>query len=33
MYSPRYLLSLIKIIEWDLTLLNYEINIWDQLRD
>jgi hypothetical protein len=32
-YSPQYLLNLVKIAEYNLTLLNYEINIWDQLRD
>jgi hypothetical protein len=32
-YSLQYLLNLVKITEYDLTLLNYEVNIWDQLKD
>jgi uncharacterized membrane protein len=32
-YSPRFLLNLVKLTEYDLTLLNYEFGIWDQLRD
>jgi hypothetical protein len=32
-YSPTYLLNLVKITEYDLTLLNYEVSIWDQLKD
>jgi hypothetical protein len=32
-YSPKYLLNLVKLIEYDLTLLNYEINLWEQLKD
>jgi hypothetical protein len=32
-YSPQYLLNLVKITEYDLTLLNYEINLWNHLKD
>jgi hypothetical protein len=32
-FSPQYLLNLVKITEYDLTLLNYEINLWNQLKD
>jgi hypothetical protein len=32
-YSPQYLLNLVKIIELDLSLLNYEIYLWKQLKD
>jgi hypothetical protein len=32
-FSPQYLRNLVKITEYDLTLLNYEISIWDQLKD
>jgi hypothetical protein len=32
-YSPQYLLNLVKIIELDLSLLNYEIYLWRQLKD
>jgi hypothetical protein len=32
-YSPQYLRNLVKITEYDLTLLNYEVNLWDQLQD
>jgi hypothetical protein len=32
-YSPQFLLNLVDITQYDLSLLNYEINIWEQLRD
>jgi hypothetical protein len=32
-YSPQYLLNLVKITELDLSLLNYEIYLWKQLKD
>jgi hypothetical protein len=32
-YSPLKLQRLVEIINYDLSLLNYEINIWDQLKD
>jgi hypothetical protein len=32
-YSPKYLLNLVNITKYDLSLLKYEINIWDQLKD
>jgi hypothetical protein len=32
-YSPRYLIHLVKLTEYDLTLLNYEISVWDHLKD
>jgi hypothetical protein len=32
-YSHQFLLNLVKITELDLSLLNYEIEMWDHLRD
>jgi hypothetical protein len=32
-YSPQYLRNLVKITELDLSLLNYEIDLWNQLKD
>jgi hypothetical protein len=32
-YSPQFLRNLVKITEYDLTLLNYEIDLWNQLKD
>jgi len=32
-YSPQNLQKLVEIIQYDLTLLNYEIILWDQLKD
>jgi hypothetical protein len=32
-YSPQYLLNLVKIAEYDLSLLKYEIILWGHLRD
>jgi hypothetical protein len=32
-YSPLKLLRLIEIINYDLSLLNFEIKVWDQLSD
>jgi len=32
-YSPLKLQRLVEIINYDLSLLNYEINLWDQLKD
>ena len=31
-YSPKYLLNLVKLTEYDLSLLKYEIILWDNLR-
>jgi hypothetical protein len=32
-YSPQFLRELVKLTEYDLTLLNYEVSIWEQLKD
>ena len=32
-YSPQFLRELVKLTEYDLTLLNYEVSIWEQLQD
>jgi heme/copper-type cytochrome/quinol oxidase subunit 4 len=32
-YSPQFLRGLVKLTEYDLTLLNYEVSIWEQLKD
>jgi hypothetical protein len=32
-YSPQFLRDLVKLTEYDLTLLNYEVSIWGQLKD
>jgi lipopolysaccharide biosynthesis protein len=32
-YFPQFLLNLVKITEYDLSLLKYEIILWDNLRD
>ena len=32
-YFTQFLRNLVKITEYDLTLLNYEIYLWKQLKD
>jgi hypothetical protein len=32
-YFSQYLLNLVKLTEYDLTLLSYEVSIWNQLKD